>query len=288
MYLAARALPAHPGRSPPVGITARSYRTCHRTVTCDPRMTPETPTSSSSPRVPERRPFPARAVGVAVGLLVAGLLTTVLTGIPVALVVGALGYGLESSAFTVGVFVANGLAFGIVGAVYVHRWLGGVSISVPRRDLGLVAVVVALSVAFALAVQVAAEALLGGSVSTLVGETIVADRSFYLVYALLSVLVIAPAEELLFRGAIQGRLRRSFGARGAIVGASLLFALPHLGNFAGGLGWAVLMAGTLFVVSAVWGWLYERTENLAVPIVAHGLYNAGLAAVSYLSYVGVF
>lgn len=54
--------------------------------------------------------------------------------------------------------------------------------------------------------------------------------------------VVAPIEELLFRGAIQGRLRRAFGPTGAIVGASARFACVHVLNFTGPVGGGLAFA----------------------------------------------
>lgn len=251
-------------------------------------MTVVVPDDTPSPRDDStRRPNAPRAILVAVGLLVSGFLATVLTGLPVGIAIGLLGYGLDSSAFVVGVFVANGVAFGAVGAVYLRRWLGGVPISFAGRDVRLVAVVTLVSLSFALAAELAFALFGGPAAGSLVTESIAADPMFFLGYAALSVFVIAPAEELLFRGAIQGRLRRTFGARGAVFGASLLFALPHALNFGGGYVTGAFAATVLFVVALLWGWAYERTGTLAVPILVHGLYNTGLATVSYLSHVGV-
>lgn len=101
--------------------------------------------------------------------------------------------------------------------------------------------------------------------------------------AILSIFVVAPAEEYLFRGVIQGRLRRSFGASGAILIASLLFGSFHFANYAGSLvtviAWTLLIAG----VGVILGFLYERTKTLTVPIAVHAIYNAVLFAAGYLA-----
>lgn len=91
----------------------------------------------------------------------------------------------------------------------------------------------------------------------------------------LSLLLIGPAEELLFRGTIQKYLRERFSATGAIVGAGILFASIHLlailiESSAG----AFVSIGVIFVVGISFGWLYERTGSVVAPMVAHGAYNA--------------
>ncbi|MCW8172247.1 CPBP family intramembrane metalloprotease [Natrialba swarupiae] len=39
----------------------------------------------------------------------------------------------------------------------------------------------------------------------------------------------------------------------------------------------------LVVVSIVWGWVYERSGNLAVPALCHGLYNVAIVVVPVLA-----
>lgn len=97
-----------------------------------------------------------------------------------------------------------------------------------------------------------------------------------------SFLVIAPIEELLFRGVIQGSLREAYGPSVAIITASLLFAAMHLPGLGGLLSGRLATVAGIFVVSLVFGWLYERTGNLVVPTVVHGLYNASLFAILYI------
>lgn len=92
----------------------------------------------------------------------------------------------------------------------------------------------------------------------------------------LAYLLIAPGEELLFRGVIQGALRRAYSPVAGVVIATAIFAIPHFFNVAQ----SGLTAGSgayLFVIFAlglILGGLYEYTGNLAVPIVVHGTWNA--------------
>ena len=102
-----------------------------------------------------------------------------------------------------------------------------------------------------------------------------------LVLTVVSFVVIAPIEELTFRGVIQGRLRDGYGPTTAIVVASVLFAGMHLPGLTGSLVGRVALTAGLFAVSLVFGWLYERTGTLVAPWLAHGLYNASLFALLY-------
>lgn len=89
-----------------------------------------------------------------------------------------------------------------------------------------------------------------------------------------SFLLIAPGEELLFRGIVQDRLRESFSTVSAIVLASAAFAPAHLLALEGGLQALATTVGVLFVPSLVFGATYELTDNILVPIAIHGTYNA--------------
>jgi len=97
--------------------------------------------------------------------------------------------------------------------------------------------------------------------------------AYYLAMVAVSILVVGPAEELLFRGVIQGGLRRSFGAAPAILIASVLFGLLHVG-VDGTLTEQLAYMGVTVLLGALLGVLYERTDNIVIPALAHGLYNA--------------
>jgi membrane protease YdiL (CAAX protease family) len=92
-------------------------------------------------------------------------------------------------------------------------------------------------------------------------------------------LVVGPAEELLFRGVIQKYLREATSARTAIVVAGLLFGSIHV--FAVVRAGVVALVVTLGVITGVGmglGWLYERTGSLPAAMIAHGGYNALILA----------
>jgi membrane protease YdiL (CAAX protease family) len=90
---------------------------------------------------------------------------------------------------------------------------------------------------------------------------------------------VGPAEELLFRGVVQGLLRRSFGVVPGLLGASALFGVGHYLAISSGSAWTyLLVAGALGLVL---GAVYEYTENIVVPAITHGLWNAGLFVINY-------
>lgn len=88
-----------------------------------------------------------------------------------------------------------------------------------------------------------------------------------------SILIIGPAEELLFRNIIQKSLYDYFPAGSAIVVTSLLFGVVHIPAY-GGSPQAVIPVVAVFVLSLLLGWIYHRTGNILVPAIIHGLYNA--------------
>jgi len=99
-----------------------------------------------------------------------------------------------------------------------------------------------------------------------------------------AILLVGPGEELVFRGVVQGLLRRAVGVVPAILLASLLFGLGHYLAIASGNAWTyVFVAGAMGVVL---GAVYEYTENIAVPVVVHGLWNAAIFATQWANATG--
>lgn len=88
-------------------------------------------------------------------------------------------------------------------------------------------------------------------------------------------LFAAPAEELVYRGIVQGTLRRAFDTFGVVVLGGLAFGLMHvlvgLVTPSVGPGGALYWGMTTFVPGLIWGYAYERTENLTVTAVTHAM-----------------
>lgn len=109
------------------------------------------------------------------------------------------------------------------------------------------------------------------------------DPLVFLLIGVLSVLIVGPAEELLFRGIIQSRLRETFGPVVGVGIATTLFAFAHITGFLpGSPGGALLGVSVLFLVGLVLGIAYEYTDNLVVVAVMHGLFNLTQAAFGYI------
>lgn len=91
-----------------------------------------------------------------------------------------------------------------------------------------------------------------------------------LLIALVLLFITSPAEEIFWRGFIQKWAMDRFGELPGWLLGSLVYSAVHIssGNFM--LVMAALVAG-LF-----WGWLYQRTGNLAPCIISHCLWTVGI------------
>ncbi len=96
--------------------------------------------------------------------------------------------------------------------------------------------------------------------------------------AALVLIVLAPiAEEIVFRGFMQGGLLNITRFRQGVLGASIANWTTSI-VFAAAHGWQhplMLLPGYL-VVSLVLGYFRERYNGIRVPILLHGYYNLGL------------
>lgn len=233
----------------------------------------------------QRKKAPSWAILEVTGLTLVALAIAILGGAIFLVPLIVMGYDIEATMVLVGATAAGQVGFLLVASVYVRRRSVRVPVSVPsRRDLAYVGggIVFALLAAIGLSQLLVRFDLVPGSV---IEDIATIDPTFLLALAVLSVVLVAPAEELLFRGAIQGRLREVFGPGWAVVGASLLFGALHLANYTGALLPVVAGALLIAVIGAILGALYERTGNLAVPIIVHAVYNVVLLTISYVAIV---
>lgn len=100
-------------------------------------------------------------------------------------------------------------------------------------------------------------------------------------------LFVAPAEELLFRGTIQGVFRRAYGVVPAVVFASALFGVGHWLALAGSSGGKLRYVAVAAMLGLVLGTLYELTENLVVPVLVHACWNSLSFVTQYVEATGV-
>jgi hypothetical protein len=184
------------------------------------------------------------------------------------------------------------LGFGVGAVVYlfaIGRWdvVPGWYRTPTRRDL--------LWMAGGIVVLFAGSTALGAALS-LVGieiaqnQVVQAGREspvLFLYLVPVTILFVAPAEELLFRGIVQGQYRRVFDPAPAIVIASVLFGFIHwlalIGTGSGRLVYVLIAA----LLGLFLGVAYERTKSLLVPIVIHAGYNIAGHLLNYVSSTGV-
>ncbi len=233
----------------------------------------------------------AVAVAGALGLTVGGLAVGVLAALCLGFLVFELAGPVRSDALVVVQvrYLQIGFLAFALGYVAVHgtprRY---VKLRPPtRRDAGwIVAIPLALALLSAVFDPVLAAVGFTPSGASANGfpVDVLARPALWPVVAVAWFLVAAPGEELLFRGVIQGRLRETFDAAGAVALAAACFALAHLllGFLTGDGSGAIAANGVeTFASGLVFGAAYERTDNLVVPAVAHaGLWTVGLALAS--------
>ncbi|AZH24375.1 CPBP family intramembrane glutamic endopeptidase [Haloplanus aerogenes] len=181
----------------------------------------------------------------------------------------------------------QGLAFGGVALVYLRlrgRSIGSVGLRVPSVRELLIAVG-GYAAAFVAAITGAIIISVTGAPAgeNQVSEFASADPSVLLWLVPASFLLIGPGEELLFRGIVQDRLRETFDRVPGVVLASALFAAVHYVALTGGAGGRLVTVTILFFPALVFGAVYEFTDNLVVPALVHGAYNATLFALAYLA-----
>jgi len=232
----------------------------------------------------------ARVSGTAVGLgvTVLGLVCSVVLALPAVLV------GADAPGTIVVALVLSELGFAVAALAFVWltgRGLASLNLRRPtRRDVA--AVILGLAALFAvrtvgiLLVQLLGLPVGGNSIGQLV------EQGFLVVLLMLipvSVLVVGPSEELLFRNVVQKYLYGSFSRSGAVVVASVLFALAHLPTTLVATSDPVAVGtavGLIFAISLVLGVLYARTDSVVVVALVHGFYDAVVFAAAYFALVG--
>lgn len=208
------------------------------------------------------------------GFAIGTLLTFVAAGL-----LGAIGIDVFASPvlqIVVGVVTLQGLGFGSVALFYLstrEEGLGLLMLSMPDlRDViwigaGLVALFVAL-----IGMSVVQTTFGIESAQHSLQELGAQNPELLLVLVPLSILLVGPGEELLFRGVIQQLLRLRFGVVIGIAIASVIFSFAHVGSLTGEGLLPTLV--TYVVLSLILGVSYEYSGNLVVPATIHGLFNA--------------
>ncbi|PSP56135.1 CPBP family intramembrane metalloprotease [Halobacteriales archaeon QS_1_67_19] len=190
--------------------------------------------------------------------------------------------------------VALGLGTGTVALIY-FRWTGKslsyLDFRVPtKRDVGYFAAGVLALFGLQIGVSVLFAQLGLSTASHSVEQAAqTGDPTILLLLIPASWLIIGPGEELLYRNIIQKSLYDIFGEWGAVIVASVVFALAHILAYAGGASSLVSLANTLaviFLLSLILGATYLKTDNLTVSAAIHGTFDAVVFAAMYVQITG--
>jgi len=230
-----------------------------------------------------------RAVGLAAAWAIVGLFGSQVFGVLLYSAVVPLFGTLAPTLDYAVLMICSGIGLVIVAGVYlrIHDLdLGYVDVAFPSlRDLGytvfgvvvLLAGIVAISLLFfELGIQGAQHSIV---------EQASENNNPELLLALvpLSLVVVGPTEELFFRNIVQKSLYDHFDRRHAVVVASVLFALIHFpAYYTSTLQAAASSVAVILVLSLVLGEWYRRTDNLVVPILVHGIFNAIQFSLAYV------
>lgn len=212
------------------------------------------PSASPPPRVSASDGIIAAILFFLLQLLVAGALY--LAGKPLSLPMVTLSFA-----------VAGALVYGLARLLY---WRSGTS-GVPRLWNGTWSAAWRSAIGWGL--LMALPALAGGFLWLAIlrhfGALPAAPPPLALVWlAPLAVLAAPLFEEFIFRGQIFGGLRRSLPGWQAITASAALFAVIH----------PPLAMAPVFVLGLCTAIAAERSRSLLAPMLAHGLYNAGMLA----------
>lgn len=256
---------------------------------------------------PESRPTPGERLEVLgqvilvalAGLLVGSILFSVVAQIGVVFGVveltanGQLDVPVTARFVVTIAFSGVGLALTTAGFLYVRSEpLSFIDVEVPSlRDVGygvvgLVALFV-LSVTVSLLFEFLGVQSAPSGIETTVRETGATEALLVLIP--LSLFVIGPGEELVYRNVIQKRLYDTYPRLQAVVLASLVFAAVHILQYRNADPAQTIGAlSVVFVLALVLGFVYERTENVLVPAAVHGLFNATQFLLLYVQITGGF
>lgn len=110
------------------------------------------------------------------------------------------------------------------------------------------------------------------------------NPTYYLYLIPIMMVLVGPIEEIVFRGIVQGSFRENFSLHTSVIVTSITFGLIHTPS--------VQAEGYLPIISYIFitgvlglilGYIYERTEDITVPCLIHGMYNSFLLVFTFYS-----
>lgn len=104
-------------------------------------------------------------------------------------------------------------------------------------------------------------------------------------------LIMSPFQEFFFRGWLQSRLQSVFGKLVGLVITSLSFTLWHFFPRLEGTSTTTLPISSpigilsTFLAGLLFGYIYQRTENIIAPWIAHALGGIALVLIGMMSFI---
>lgn len=227
-----------------------------------------------------------RAVLVALGVGLAGIVAALLVVRFVGLTFALFNYH-PSPLVLIGLslVLVQGISFGGVATLYL-LYVGRSPLELfdfpSFRDLGIAGIGFFGAFAILLTAGYAAQQFNAPTAENNVARIAVKHPEVLLLLIPAAFIFIGPGEELLFRGIVQGRLRRAFSPWIAIPAASVIFGAVHYLALSGPPIAKLVTIGILSVITLVFGVTYEYTDNLVVPALIHGAYDAVLFSLLYI------
>ncbi|MEF8800686.1 MAG: type II CAAX endopeptidase family protein [Halolamina sp.] len=229
-----------------------------------------------------------RAIGVGIGVGVLGMLVSLVLLLATGLTLSTAGVEI-GPVVSIGLtlFLTQGLSFMGVGYLYLRRReisLASIGVRLPSlRGLGVAVGALLLSMIYLMAASQVIQYFGAETAENNVVQMGMENPEILLLLIPGAYLFIGPGEELLFRGVVQNRIREVFPPVSGVVVASIIFVAIHLPALSFGAPLSAKLTSLVVLMgpSLILGGIYEYTDNLVVPILVHGSYDALLFIALY-------
>lgn len=226
-----------------------------------------------------------RAFGEVVGVILVAIVAAFALTFVVGIAVFLAGFGIDSTPVLIAGLLGSQAGF-VVAVLAFLRWRGeplsNVGLAVPSlKGVVLAALGLVAALVVSLSASIAATLFELQPAQNATTSQASSDPTSLLLLIPFMILVVGPAEELLFRGIVQRRIRERTSAPVAIVLGGALFASVHFIALVGDLSAIATTIGILLLPSLVFGALYEYGKNVVVNALVHGFYNSVLLLLSY-------
>lgn len=237
-----------------------------------------------------RSESPTRSVLVGFGLAVFAYIVVNVLVAPLAFLEPALGDPNQQAdrGPTIVMLLLNFAGFFVAGGIYLaytDRGWSFIDLRIPTfRDwtwaIAATLVSILFIIVFGFLIQFLELPQAPNQVVDIIGD----DQVLLLAMFAIVVFANAPAEEFFFRNIVQKRLYESFSRNGAVLAASLIFALVHIPSYliGGPLYGTLVSLFAVFCGSLIFGYAYAKTDNILVPTVAHAGFNLFQFGLLYL------